>query len=255
MNQILRSSPLDFPPFDSTCGTTTDPTAYLFSTYHYSTPMPPGAVIPAIAAHATALRKPRRKLLSKNVAASASAAVDSSAAASAEGSLPAADSRKCRWNINPVLLNLNFVPAPVSSALPPIPTSVPAAVTAFQAPGQAYVASGLSGAPAAAQEKPKRKHSSKEPASLTAYTAPDSNASTARAAPATAPKRLKSATNTSISSAADQSAGNDDDYDSPMAPEDPDWDMWIWLPSTTKGGPSAKQILVAGKLYWKAPVQ
>jgi hypothetical protein len=97
--------------------------------------MPPGAV----------LRKPKRKHLSKNAAASASTAVDSSAAASAEGSLSAADLRKRCWNINPVLLNSNPVPAPVSSALPPIPTSAPAPVTAFQAPGQAYVASGSSG--------------------------------------------------------------------------------------------------------------
>jgi hypothetical protein len=42
----------------------------------------------------------------------------------------------------------------------------PAPVPAFQAPGQAYVASDSSGAHAATQEKPKRKRSRKDPTSI-----------------------------------------------------------------------------------------
>jgi hypothetical protein len=103
----------------------------------------------------------------------------------------------------------------------------PAPMPAFQAPGQAYVASDSSGAHAATQEKPKRKRSRKDPTSIPAPTAPDSNASVARAVPATAPKRRKRAAKASTSitteipaSAVSSDAGDDsgDDDDFPSAP-------------------------------------
>ncbi|CCX14983.1 Protein of unknown function [Pyronema omphalodes CBS 100304] len=152
------------------------------------------------------------------------------------------------WNIDPALWNV--YPSPAS-----VPASVPAPVHAFQAPGHAYVASGSSGAPAATQEKPKRKRLRNDRASLSTPTTPDNEAPASGAAPANASKRHKPTAKTGTSFMADRSADNNDDDDSPMGPEDPDWDMWIRVPSTTKDGPSAKKTLVAGKLDWRNPVQ
>ncbi|CCX31654.1 Protein of unknown function [Pyronema omphalodes CBS 100304] len=169
------------------------------------------------------------------------------------------------WAIDPALLNLYPSPAPVSAAPASVPASVPAPMPAFRAPGQAYVASGWSGAPTATQEKPKRKRSRKDPTSVLAPNTSGNEALAVGAASATAPKRHKGAskanTSTNIdvppSSLSSGAAGSadDDDLDSPVGPESPDWDMWIRGPSTTKGGPSVKQTLVAGKSDWKTPVQ
>jgi hypothetical protein len=159
-------------------------------------------------------------------------------------------------NIDPALWNVYHVPsAPISAVQAPAPPSAFAPVPAFQAPGTAYVASGSSGAPAASQEKPKRKRSRKDPTSVLDANTSGKKALVVGAAPASDPKSRKRTARASASSAADQSADNNDDDDSPMGPEDPDWDMWIRLPSTTKDGPSAKQTLVAGKLDWKTPIQ
>jgi hypothetical protein len=95
--------------------------------------------------------------------------------------------------------------------------------------------------------KQKRKRTRKDSTSLPAPTVPDSEASAA------APKRRKRAAKASTSAATGVLASADDDYDSPVDPEDPDWDMWIRAPSTRVKGPLAKETLVAGKLDWEIP--
>ncbi|KAI5814489.1 hypothetical protein BZA77DRAFT_345605 [Pyronema omphalodes] len=104
----------------------------------------------------------------------------------------------------------------------------------------------------------KRKQSSVEAATVPDATTGGENDATDGNAPISVAKRRKQAARKGASSSTDDDEDPDDDaYDADVAldPEDPDWDMWIRIPSTAKKGPPAKETLVAAKLDWENPVQ
>ncbi|KAI5814495.1 hypothetical protein BZA77DRAFT_294982 [Pyronema omphalodes] len=162
-------------------------------------------------------------------------------------------------NIGATSWDVHHVPhGPITAVEAATDASASVFLPALEASGTSHVASTSSTATASLQQNRKRKWSSEEAATVPDATTGGENDATDGNAPTSVAKRSKQVARKGASSSTDNDEDLDDDaYDADVVldPEDPDWDMWIRIPSTAKKGPPAKETLVAAKLDWENPVQ